>query len=289
MHSIEGISVVVPVFNNTASLPELVSALSATLEPLPSPYEIILVNDASTDGSWAMIENFARTDARVRGLNLMRNYGQHCTLVIGLRDAKYSVAVTIDADGQHMPEDIPLLLEELKKGCDVVYGFPERSSHPGIRGAATVVTKWLITRLDLFPDLKKSSALRAIRTPLCTMYRPYPYTFLDSMLRASTNRISSVRVRHKARSLGRSSHSMRALFNFVMSIITTHSTQPVLLIECMGFLLVALGVLCLSAVFFACGIVTLSVGMIGEYVARTLLTVRYIEHEPVRTRTGESI
>ena len=116
------ISVVSPVYNGEASIAELCRRLSEILPQIATEYEIILVNDGSRDGSWETISELSSRFATVRGLNLMRNYGQHNALLCGIRAAKYDVIVTMDDDLQHPPEEIPRLLEQLEHGFDVVYG-----------------------------------------------------------------------------------------------------------------------------------------------------------------------
>lgn len=98
-----GISVVVPVYNSESSLNELVDRLRATLETQTDKYEVILVNDGSRDNSWQVVDKLAKEFAFVRGIDLMRNYGQHNALLAGIRTAKYDTIVTIDDDLQHPP------------------------------------------------------------------------------------------------------------------------------------------------------------------------------------------
>lgn len=124
-----GISVVVPVYNSADSLPLLVQRLIAALEPQGGALEIILVDDRSRDRSWQVIEELAAQDARVRGLRMMRNYGQHNALLCGIRAAQYAITVTLDDDLQHPPEEIPALLAALSDTTDVVYGIPRQQQH----------------------------------------------------------------------------------------------------------------------------------------------------------------
>src|SRR5260370_6022009 len=121
----ESISVVVPVYNSEASLPLLIQRLEPVLKEFQSA-EVILVNDGSHDGSWAVVEDLAARFDIVRGINLMRNYGQHNSLLCGIRSARGRVIVTMDDDMQNPPEEIPVLVAKLREGYDVVYGTPER-------------------------------------------------------------------------------------------------------------------------------------------------------------------
>ena len=149
------ISVVTPVYNSEASIAELCRRLSEVLPRIATEYEIILVNDGSRDRSWETISELSSRFSTVRGLNLMRNYGQHNALLCGIRAAKYDVIVTMDDDLQHPPEEIPRLLEQLEQGFDVVYGAPEartarvpaRSCFPHYAtGAEYAPSEWISPR-----------------------------------------------------------------------------------------------------------------------------------------------
>ena len=113
-----------PVYNSQATLPTLIDRLAAVLPGVADRFEVVLVNDGSHDGSWEAIGQAARKHAWVRGINLMRNYGQHNALLAGIRAARYAVTVTMDDDLQHPPEEIPRLLAALAQGNDLVYGTP---------------------------------------------------------------------------------------------------------------------------------------------------------------------
>jgi glycosyltransferase involved in cell wall biosynthesis len=134
------ISVVVPVFNGESSLRELASRLRPVLRALCENYELILVNDGSEDGSWETITRLTAKHRWINGVDLMRNYGQHNALLCGIRAAKYEVAVTLDDDLQHPPEEIPKLVDKLAEGYDVVYGVPEKRQHDLWRNVAALVT-----------------------------------------------------------------------------------------------------------------------------------------------------
>src|SRR5579862_3834025 len=110
------LSVVVPVYNSEASLPVLVKRLQPALAALGTPFELILVNDSSSDGSWSVIRELAAQHRWIRGLNLSRNYGQHNALLCGIRHARLDTIVTIDDDLQNPPEEIGRLLAKLEEG-----------------------------------------------------------------------------------------------------------------------------------------------------------------------------
>ena len=135
------ISVVTPVYNGEGSVAELCRRLGEVLPRVAVQHEIILVNDGSRDRSWEVISELSSRSQAVRGLNLMRNYGQHNALLCGIRAAKYEVIVTMDDDLQHPPEEIPRLLEQLEQGFDVVYGAPAAERHPPLRALASRITR----------------------------------------------------------------------------------------------------------------------------------------------------
>ena len=118
--SCASVSVVVPVYNNAASLDELVARLTAVLDQRHAPYEIVLVDDGSADESWKIITKLARADERVVGLHLSRNFGQQPATRAGLRRATGDVTVLMDADLQDRPEEIPAMLEALTDDVDIV-------------------------------------------------------------------------------------------------------------------------------------------------------------------------
>ncbi len=135
------ISTVVPAYGSELSLPELVRRLQPVLDAVATEYEVILVDDGSRDGTWRVIEDLAREHGWVRGVHLMRNYGQHNAVLCGIRLARYDLTVTIDDDLQHPPEEIPKLIDKLDADKDVVYGTPSHEQHGLWRDVATQVTK----------------------------------------------------------------------------------------------------------------------------------------------------
>src|SRR5262245_33393616 len=137
----ESVSVVIPVYNGSATVPALIDRLRAALQQMGGRYEIILVNDGSRDSSWATIESLAQRYPEIGGIDLMRNYGQHNALLCGIRHSQHEVIVTLDDDLQQPPEEIPRLLAKLREGFDVVYGTPEQEQHGFWRNLSSRVTK----------------------------------------------------------------------------------------------------------------------------------------------------
>jgi glycosyltransferase involved in cell wall biosynthesis len=182
--ALPAISVVVPVYNSEGSLGPLVERLHAVLDRVSSAHEIILVNDGSRDGSWDVIAELASSNPRIRGIDLMRNFGQHNALLCGIRAARHGLIVTIDDDLQHPPEEIPKLLAKLGEGYDVVYGTPEHEQHGLWRDLASVITK-LALRAAMGVDVAgRVSAFRVLRTRVRDAFVAYdgPFVSIDVLL-----------------------------------------------------------------------------------------------------------
>ncbi len=120
------VSVVVPVYNGSDTLPMLVDEVGKVLPDVTDEFELVLVNDGSPDQSWQVISELAGSHSWVRGIDLMRNYGQHNATLCGVREALYEIIVVMDDDLQNPPREIPKLLEKLSEGYDVVYGVSRK-------------------------------------------------------------------------------------------------------------------------------------------------------------------
>lgn len=286
-----GVSVVVPVYNSEATLPGLIDRLGEVLGRAGVGFEIVLVNDSSSDRSWAVVRELAATRPHVRGLDLMRNFGQHNALLCGIRAARREVIVTLDDDLQHPPEEIPRLLAVLAEGHDVVYGAPADPQHGLLRNAASAVTKFFLQTAMGAATARRVSAFRAFRTRLRESFDRFSGAFvsIDVLLTWGTNRFSHVYVRHDARRVGQSNYTLRKLITHAINMITGFSTAPLQIASVVGFAMTSFGLVLLAVVVgrylledtappgfpFLASVVTVfsgaqlfSLGMIGEYLAR---------------------
>jgi glycosyltransferase involved in cell wall biosynthesis len=286
-----GISVVVPVYRSAATLRALSERLESTLRSLEVPYEIIFVEDGARDQSWPVIESIAHENARVKGIRLSRNYGQHNALLCGIRHASLPIVVTLDDDLQHPPEEIPQLLAELHRGYDVVYGTPAAEQHGFLRDQASRITKLALQSAMGAETARNVSAFRAFRTNLRDAFHEYksPFVSIDVLLTWGTTRFSHVRVRHEARSEGVSNYTLKKLVNHAMNMMTGFSTLPLQIASMMGFVFTLFGFLILiyvvtryliegssvpgfpflaSMIAIFSGAQMFAIGIIGEYLAR---------------------
>jgi undecaprenyl-phosphate 4-deoxy-4-formamido-L-arabinose transferase len=285
------VSVVVPVYNSEGTMDLLVERLRFVLDGSVNVYEVILVNDGSRDGSWQAIERIAKTQPGVRGINLMRNYGQHNALLAGIREARYAVIVTLDDDLQNPPEEIPRLLEKLQQGYDVVFGTPDKEQHGFLRDLASRVTKVVLKRAMGAEAARNVSTFRAFRTRLRDAFTDYygPYVSIDVLLTWGTTRFAAVEVRHDPRLVGESSYTLSKLINHAFNMVTGFSVIPLQFASMVGFgfTLFGMGILAYvllrylvqgspvpgfpflaSIIAIFSGAQLFALGIIGEYLAR---------------------
>jgi len=287
----ESLSVVVPCYFSEATLPALIERLEPVLRAQSDRFEAVLVNDGSRDRTWEAIRELAERHPWVRGINLMRNYGQHNALLCGIRAASGELIVTLDDDLQNPPEEIPALLAKLREGFDVVYGTQERGRYHPLRGIATWLTKLVLQGAMGVENARSVSAYRVFKAQLREAFLNYSGSFvsIDVLLTWGTTRFASVRVRHDSRKVGRSRYTFRKLFTHALDLMTGFSVIPLQFASLLGFLctLFGMGVLgyVLSRYFlygsavkgftFLASIVAifsgaqlLALGIIGEYLSR---------------------
>lgn len=235
------LSVIVPVYRGEDSIESLAARLAKTLPRVSKKYEAIFVHDGSPDHSWPVIERLAKKYKWVRGIRLMRNYGQHNATLCGVRAARYEVTVTMDQDLQHPPEEIPVLLEKLGEGFDVVYGAPRKLPQGFWRNMMTANIKALLARVMGVPSVKNISAFRAFRTHLRGAFVNFqnPSVTLDVLLSWGTTRFSSVLV--DIPPADRSNYNFFALVKAAMLILTGYSTAPLRLASWIGFAMTLFG------------------------------------------------
>jgi glycosyltransferase involved in cell wall biosynthesis len=231
------LSVVVPVYNGQQTLADLIHRLRPVLADVASAYEVILVNDGSRDGSWPVIQQLVEEYPFVRGLDLMRNYGQHNALLAGIQAAQHDVIVTLDDDLQNPPEEIPKLLDKLGEGFDVVYGTPQRQRHGLWRDLASTITKLTLQGAMGAQTARSVSAFRAFRTQVREAFSSYqsPFVSVDVLLTWGTTRFAAVSVRHDPRQVGQSNYTFRKLVTHALNMMTGFSTWPLQVASLVGF------------------------------------------------------
>jgi len=286
-----GLSVIVPVYNSAAILPQLVARLGPVLQDTGLSHELILVNDGSRDESWTVIQQLGAQHPWVHGLGLLRNYGQHNAVLAGIRAARFATTITMDDDLQHPPEELPKLLARLTEGIDVVYGAPEQEPHGFVRNVSSIITKLALQSATGADNARMVSAWRVFRTHLRSAFATYhsPFVSIDVLLTWGTTRFTALRVRHEPRAVGKSNYTYSQLFRHAVNMMTGFSVLPLQLASFIGFGFTLFGVGVLVFVVgrylftgssvagfpFLASIIALfsgaqlfALGIIGEYLAR---------------------
>jgi len=302
-----GISVLVPVFNSELSLADLADRLHPVLYQTGEKFEAVLVNDGSRDGSWDVICRLSRSHDWVRGIDLMRNYGQHNALLCAIRAARFDKIVTLDDDLQNPPEEIPRLLAEIRKRADVAYGYSQQQHHGLLRDLASEITKLALQRAMGAQTARRVSAFRAFRTELRAAFAKYegPFVSIDVLLTWATSSFVTVEVRNDPRKVGQSNYTVGKLITHALNMLTGFTTLPLQLASFFGFGLTAFGAGILFYVIgryllrgtgvpgfpFLASIIAIfsgaqlfALGIIGEYLGR--LHMKTME-KPAYTVRGE--
>jgi glycosyltransferase involved in cell wall biosynthesis len=307
--SLPTVSVVVPVYDSERTIEVLVERIANVLATAATRYEIVLVDDGSRDGSWEVIQRVARARETVRGICLMRNYGQHNALLAGIRAAQSEVVVTLDDDLQNPPEEIPKLLGKLADGYDVVYGDSTLRQADVWRNLAASLTRKILKHAMSEDIASHVSAFRAFRTQLRDGFAGHRSAFIsiDVLLSWSTTHFGAVTVRHEARTVGTSNYTVATLLSHAIDMLTGFSTFPLRLASVVGFALTLFGIGVLiwvvgryvvlgysvpgfpflaSAIAIFSGAQLFALGIIGEYLARMHVRSMGRPDSVVRSRVG---
>ncbi len=203
------ISIVVPVYNEEESLPVLAAEIAAAMARVAGEYEVLWVDDGSTDGSAAALGRLAAADARARVLRLLRNSGQSAALAAGFAHARGEVVVTLDADLQNDPADIPKLLAALA-GCDVVCGVRARRQDDWVRRLSSRIANRVRNRLTGESVTDVGCTLRACRAEFLRRVPVWKgmHRFLPTLLRMEGARVREVPVGHRARRYGQAKYGI---------------------------------------------------------------------------------
>ena len=291
------VSVVVPVYNEAQSLNDLHRRLAWSLKGLGRPWEIVFVDDGSTDGSPALLRALHQRDPNVRVVRFNRNYGQHAAVLAGFEHARGDVVVTLDADLQNPPEEIPRLLERTDAGIDVVAGYRADRHDSVARRAASWAVNRVISAAVGVPMRDYGCMLRAYRRPVVDQILRCPEIsrFIPALANLFAASVEEIVVDHAPRRHGRSRYGALRLLRLALDLFTGFSLLPIQAVSLVGILVAALGlgfavflglrrllvgpevegVFTLFAIlFFFVGIQILALGLIGEYVGRIYQEVR---------------
>ena len=302
------VSFVIPCYRSEHTLENVVAEIHKTLKDMEQyDYEIILVNDCSPDGTWAVIRRICQENNRIRGINFAKNFGQHAALMAGLRQSSGDYVVCLDDDGHTPADEVGKLLGKLEEGYDAVYASYAHKQHSLFRNLGSKVNE-LMTRIMLEKprQLYISSYFAVRRFVVEDMVRyenSYPYV-IGLVLRATKN-ITNVEVSHRERQEGSSGYNLKKLLGLWFNGFTAFSVKPLRIATCIGCLSAAVGFLyglytiikrmvnpqvpmgfssTMAAIVFFGGMIMIMLGLIGEYIGRIYISLNNSPQYVIRER-----
>ncbi len=294
-------SVVIPIHNEEPSLLPLYDRLTAVMQTIARPYEIIFVDDASTDRSFELLANLAATDAHLKIVRLRRNFGQTAALAAGFHEAIGKVIVSLDGDLQHAPEDIPALLAKIDEGYDIASGWrKERVDNALTRRFPSRIANWLIAKVSGVPLHDFGTTFKAYRAEILSDVNLYGelHRFIPALASFYGARIAEVPIQNIARPTGSSHYGLGRTFRVMFDIITlkfllSYLTRPMHLFGKLGFLKLLAGtgifigltihklasghgmmtehgpLMLLGGLLILAGLMMFTTGLLGEVLMRT--------------------
>jgi len=223
MNSNVALSIVVPIYNEEESLPFLVNQLLEVLQPMEETFELVLVNDGSSDNSAAVIRKLSFEIPELVGVLLRKNYGQTAAMAAGFDISSGEIVVTLDGDLQNDPADIPLLVNKIRDGFDLVSGWRYRRQDAAIsRKLPSKIANRLIGKVTGVRLNDYGCSLKAYRKEVLTDMRLYGelHRFLPVLANIEGARITEVKVNHRARQFGSSKYGIDRTFRVLMDLLT---------------------------------------------------------------------
>ncbi len=311
----ETLSIVIPVFNEQDVLEEMLRRTLAVANALPEETEIILVDDGSVDRSMGIIGDAAeKRPGEVVGVILNRNYGQHAAVMAGFARARGEWVVTLDADLQNPPEEIPKIVEQLREGYDVVGSIRVPREDSFFRRMASRIVNRTVRKTTGIGMRDYGCMLRGYRRRIITAMLACQErsTFIPVLANSFARRVTEVEVRHEARPTGKSRYGFLKLVNLQFDLLTSITNAPLRLLMIFGTVICGLGgglgvllfVLRLikgaewsaggvftlfAALFMLVGLQFIGMGLLGEYIGRIYTDVRGRPRYYVEETVGHGI
>lgn len=307
------ITVVVPVYNEAQGLRELYGRLTDVLQNTRKDYEIIFVDDGSLDKSGDILKDLGEKDAKIKLVSFCRNFGQHAAVMAGFNEASGKIIVTLDADLQNPPEEIPQLVKKIEEGYDVACGMRRDRKDKLLRRIPSLMMNIIISRLTGIKLSDYGCMLRAYNRHIIRHLLKYgeKSVYIPAFASWLTGNVAEIPVRHDARKYGKSKYSLLKFLRQAFDLITAYTLLPIQLISITGaiFSLAGFFLACylisfrfffgttntlttfISALLLFSGIIILFMGIISEYIARIYIESRkkplYILKEEFDNSRGE--
>jgi len=293
------ISVVVPVYNEEDSLPLLYERLKAVMNTLNNSYELIFIDDGSTDKSWEVLSHLRKRDEHLKIIRFTRNFGQTAAMAAGFAQAEGEIVIAMDADLQNDPADIPEFLSKIKEGYDLVSGWRKNRQDDTIkRKIPSKIANWLIGKITGVKIHDYGCSLKAYRSWVIKNISLYGemHRFIPALAAFIGAKITEIPVRHHPRQFGKTKYGLSRTFKVILDLITvkfllSYSTKPLhffglpgvistliglgicLYLTCLKFFyhvhLAGRPLLLLGILLIFIGIQFISLGLIAELIIRT--------------------
>jgi glycosyltransferase involved in cell wall biosynthesis len=295
----EKVSIIVPVYNERNNLEPLICALTQVLDPAGEDYEILLIDDGSTDGSHSILETLQEKDPRIRVIQFRRNFGQTAAMAAGFDYAEGSILIPTDADMQNDPADIPAILSKLREGYDVVSCWRKNRQDPWFtRRLPSKLANWLISRISGVRLHDYGCTLKGYRREVVEHIKLYGemHRFIPVYASWAGARVVEIPVRHHSRLSGSSKYGLSRTHKVILDLITvkmlgSYSTKPMYFFGGVGLLACCAGsffglmtlydkyfsgvkahnnpFLLLAVFLFLLGVQFILMGLVAELVIRT--------------------
>ncbi|NLF06872.1 MAG: glycosyltransferase family 2 protein [Pirellulaceae bacterium] len=251
------LSIVIPVYNEADSLEALCQELGDVAASEGYELDVVFIDDGSTDGSWAVISRLAEADSRMRGIRFRRNFGKAAALSVGFEQTRGNLVMTLDADLQDDPREIPRFLAEMKKELDVVSGWKKVRRDPWHKVLPSRVFNWMVSRLTGVRLHDHNCGMKCYRREVFDEVRLYGelHRFVPVLAAARGFRVGEIAVNHRPRKFGRSKYGISRIIKGFLDLLTVKfltgfGQRPQHLLGTVGlgsFAVGALWLLCLAA------------------------------------------
>jgi glycosyltransferase involved in cell wall biosynthesis len=248
------LSVIVPLFNEQESIRLLYAAIVQTLGQLGCTFEIVFVDDGSTDDTAAIATEIARFDSRLRLVKFRRNYGQTPAMAAGIEHARGEILITMDGDLQNDPADIQNFLDKIDEGYDIVVGWRHNRQDKLIsRKIPSRIANWIIGKVTGVPIRDNGCSLKAFRASLIKKIPLYSemHRFIPAMASIAGPRLAEIKVRHHPRRYGQSKYGLSRIYKVLLDLLVIKTVATFASRPLRWFALMALPLFVLASVAFA--------------------------------------
>jgi glycosyltransferase involved in cell wall biosynthesis len=237
-----GISAIIPIYNESESIPNLFSELKAVFDNLDMPYELIFVDDGSSDDSVDKLVQLGENDPTVRIIEFRRNFGQTAAMAAGLEHSKFDYVVTLDGDLQNDPNEIPRMIEKLEEGYDMVAGWRKHRQDKMLsRRLPSIIANWIISRSTRVKLHDYGCSLKVMRGEIARGIKLYGemHRFIPALAAELGCKIAELPVNHRARQFGKSKYGISRTIRVILDLLTVkfllgYSKRPIHLFGTIG-------------------------------------------------------